>query len=229
MVVGLGNHSLPDTRHSVGMLVVDCLAKYLGTSWHFNKQSLVTIYNVNPSDVILFHDDLDRPLVTHGLQFDHVLGWWKQRDDPNILILTYEDRVQDPGDAVDKIAKFIGKEISPATRDLIVRQTSFDAMKSSNYTNFTWFEGIKGDGFIRKGQVGGWKDYFTEEQNELFDKVFSERSLRRVRVGIGRPSKRNNVTEYVLSNFDPSEIPVLERTIEQCCEVLMKELQLLRS
>lgn len=48
-------------------------------------------------------------------------------------------------------------------------------MKSSNYTNFTWFEGMKGDGFIRKGQVGGWKDYFTEEQNELFDKVFSER------------------------------------------------------
>ena len=48
-------------------------------------------------------------------------------------------------------------------------------MKSSSHTNFTWFEGIKEDGFIRKGQVGGWKDYFTEEQNELFDKVFSER------------------------------------------------------
>ena len=82
---------------------------------------------------------------------------------------------QDPGDAVDKIAKFLSKKISPETRDLIVRQTSFDAMKSSSHTNFTWFEGIKGDGFIRKGQVGGWKDYFTEEQNELFDKVFSER------------------------------------------------------
>ena len=82
---------------------------------------------------------------------------------------------QDPGDAVDKIAKFLRRKISPETRDLIVRQTSFDAMKSSSHTNFTWFEGIKGDGFIRKGQVGGWKDYFTEEQNELFDKVFSER------------------------------------------------------
>ena len=34
---------------------------------------------------------------------------------------------------------------------------------------------MKGDGFIRKGRVGGWKDYFTEEQNELFDKIFSER------------------------------------------------------
>nr|XP_058942807.1 sulfotransferase 1B1-like isoform X1 [Pocillopora verrucosa] len=112
---------------------------------------------------------------TFGLHFDHVLGWWEQRDDPNILILTYEDRIKDPGDAVDKIANFLRKKISPETRDLIVRQTSFDVMKSSSHTNFTWFEGIKGDGFIRKGQVGGWKDYFTEEQNELFDKVFSER------------------------------------------------------
>ena len=37
------------------------------------------------------------------------------------------------------------------------------------------------------------------------------------------------MTEYVLSNFDPSEMLVMERTIEQCYEVLMKELQLLRS
>ena len=37
------------------------------------------------------------------------------------------------------------------------------------------------------------------------------------------------MTEYDLSNFDPLEMLVMERTIEQCCEVLMKELQLLRS
>ena len=76
---------------------------------------------------------------------------------------------------MEKIAKFIGREISPETRDLIVQQTSFGAMKCSEHTNFRWFEGMKGDGFIRKGQVGEWKKYFTDEQNELFDKVFKER------------------------------------------------------
>ena len=76
---------------------------------------------------------------------------------------------------METIAKFIGKEISPETRDLIVQQTSFGAMKSSEQTNFSWFEGMKGDGFIRKGKVGEWKKYFTEEQNELFDKVFKEK------------------------------------------------------
>ena len=29
-----------------------------------------------------------------GLWFDHVLSWWKHRDDPNILFLTYEDRIK---------------------------------------------------------------------------------------------------------------------------------------
>ena len=76
---------------------------------------------------------------------------------------------------MEKIAQFIGKEISPETRDLIAQQTSFDFMKSSEHTNFNWFEGMKGDGFIRKGQVGQWKNFFTEKQNELFDKVFKER------------------------------------------------------
>ena len=73
---------------------------------------------------------------------------------------------------MEKIAKFIGKELSPETRALIVQQTSLDAMKSSDHTNHSWFEGVN---YIRKGQVGGWKEYFTEEQNKLFDKVFKEK------------------------------------------------------
>ncbi|XP_020627277.1 sulfotransferase family cytosolic 1B member 1-like isoform X2 [Orbicella faveolata] len=61
--------------------------------------------------------------VPFGVGFDHVLSWWKHRDDPNILFLTYEGRIKNPADAGDKIAKFIGKEISPQTLDLIDQQT----------------------------------------------------------------------------------------------------------
>ncbi|PFX15401.1 Sulfotransferase 1C4 [Stylophora pistillata] len=106
------------------------------------KDVFVSIYNHRRNMPYLVEfptwDEAFKRLITgdsaFGLHFDHVLGWWKQRDDPNILFLTYEERIKDPEDAVQKIAKFIGKEISLETRDLIVRQTSFDAMKSSNYT-----------------------------------------------------------------------------------------------
>lgn len=54
-VVGLGNHSLPDTRHSVGMLVVDCLARHLGAIWHFNSRSIghLAVTNVDDQEIIL--------------------------------------------------------------------------------------------------------------------------------------------------------------------------------
>ena len=52
---------------------------------------------------------------------------------------------------------------------------------------------------------------------------------KRVRVGIGRPNDRHHVTAYVLRSFEPSEIPVIQDTIEQCCKVLMNELQSLMS
>jgi len=50
-----------------------------------------------------------------------------------------------------------------------------------------------------------------------------------VRVGIGRPNKRDQVTDYVLSEFEPTEIPVVQGTVEKCCKVLIDELQLFRT
>lgn len=53
--------------------------------------------------------------------------------------------------------------------------------------------------------------------------------MKRVRVGIGRPNKRDHVTDYVLSKFEPTEIPVVQGTVEKCCKLLMDELQLFRT
>lgn len=50
-----------------------------------------------------------------------------------------------------------------------------------------------------------------------------------MRVGIGRPDNRHDVTAYVLSKFGPSEVPVIKDTVEQCCKALMNELHSLIS
>ena len=51
--------------------------------------------NIN-SKIVRFNERLFLAYfaVKFGLHFDHVLGWWEQRDYPNILILTYEDRIK---------------------------------------------------------------------------------------------------------------------------------------
>ena len=59
-VVGLGNYTLPNTRHSVGMLVVDCLSQQLGASWQFNRRSLghVAVTKVNNRQLIMLKPTL---------------------------------------------------------------------------------------------------------------------------------------------------------------------------
>ena len=37
------------------------------------------------------------------------------------------------------------------------------------------------------------------------------------------------MTDYVLSEFEPTEIPVVQGTVEKCCKVLINELQLFRT
>ena len=51
----MGSLSHPETRYSVGMLVVDTLAKYLGTYGHFNRQYLgyVAVTKVGHQELIL--------------------------------------------------------------------------------------------------------------------------------------------------------------------------------
>ena len=48
-------------------------------------------------------------------------------------------------------------------------------MKKERNVNYTWIPGFKGN-FIRKGQVGDWKNYFTEEQNKRFDSLYAEKT-----------------------------------------------------
>ena len=47
-------------------------------------------------------------------------------------------------------------------------------MKKESNMNFSWMKAFKGD-FIRKGQVGDWRNYFTEEQNDTFNKLYAEK------------------------------------------------------
>ncbi|KAL9951309.1 hypothetical protein ACROYT_G043951 [Oculina patagonica] len=121
-----------------------------------------------------FFESFIKGEVFYGPWFDHVLSWWKHKDDPNILFLKYEERKKDSSGAIQKIAKFIGKELSKENLECIVNQTSFNAMKKEENANYKWIPEFKGN-FIRKGQVGDWKNYFTEEQNKRIDSLYAEK------------------------------------------------------
>ena len=108
-----------------------------------------------------------------GDWFDHVHGWWDQRDSENILFLWYEDMKADYEGELKKISNFLGYSLSEEVLEKIKEATTFNNMKNNSFTNMENADdpSIKAppENYYRKGIVGSWKEQFTAAQNEAFD------------------------------------------------------------
>lgn len=151
-------------------------------------------------------DDFFEVFVTgqtdYGDYFDHVLGWYEHRNDPNVLFLHYEDMKAQPREGVLRIAEFFDKtyhKLLLENEDILQNVIKYSDVKSMqdyasrNFTNFftKQIEKEAPDGlrvfhevsqknpstasFIRKGIVGDWKNHFSPEQNARLEKKILER------------------------------------------------------
>ncbi|XP_070543424.1 sulfotransferase 1A3-like isoform X1 [Ptychodera flava] len=110
-----------------------------------------------------------------GSVFEHTKKCAKYMDEPWWLSLTYEEIKKDTKDAVRRISKFLGKNLTDEQVDDVVRVSSFKEMKKSYETSATPFYKEKNAGaWQRKGMVGDWKNYLTIAQNKEFEKVYAE-------------------------------------------------------
>jgi len=105
---------------------------------------------------------------------DHVLGWWEHRDDPNILFLKFEELKKDLPSHVRMIAEFLNKPLSEELNNRIADQCTFQGM-TKNEAGYKMPEDKDSLCLLRKGVVGDWKNYFTPEQNERFEKEVMEK------------------------------------------------------
>ncbi|XP_038196732.1 amine sulfotransferase-like [Arvicola amphibius] len=162
------------------------------------KTKIIYIYR-NPKDVLIsfFHfsnwvatleatETLEHYLekfldgkVVGSRWFDHIRGWYEHRHDFNIMFLSYEDMKKDLRGSVLKICSFLEKELGEEDVDAVVRQATFQNMKSdprANYGNIINKEiGARSNGyFLRKGTIGDWKHHLTVKQNERFDMIFKK-------------------------------------------------------
>lgn len=111
-----------------------------------------------------------------GPVWPHCLSFWNMRNESNVLFLKYEDMKKDLESTIHKCAKFLGVENRLTDSDVaqMCDHLKFDRMQKNPAVNIGTYLPLNGDKeksvqFIRKGQIGDWKNYMSTELSERFD------------------------------------------------------------
>lgn len=109
--------------------------------------------------------------VCYGDVIQHIALWWKYRDDPRFLFLTFEDMKKEPSKAITQIAQFLNIPASQQEIADITEKTSFDKMSKDPTVNKANDKSMDSSvsKYLRKGAVGDWASLFTAEQSRHID------------------------------------------------------------
>ena len=122
----------------------------------------------------LFMDNL----LFYSSYFEYVKEAWQRRHQPNVCLLFFEEMKKDLAPSIQKVAKFLGKDISDDMLGKLVDHLNFTKMKNNAAVNRE--DGVlngffnEGGHFMRKGEVGDWKNYFTDEMNKRMDEAIEK-------------------------------------------------------
>jgi hypothetical protein len=124
-----------------------------------------------------FFERFMRGRVEGGSWFKHVKGWWRHRNDANVLFLYYEELLHDLEGCLRRIIAFCNLDVDPARLPTILERSSFAFMKAHEsqfdpQRGVLWEQGVQSTAFIRQGQAGAWKGTLSPQQAARFDKDF---------------------------------------------------------
>jgi len=111
--------------------------------------------------------------VESGDWWVHVKEFYNNARNMNVLFLKYEDMHADGPGCVKKINDFCSlPELSHDQAVSVSEASSFRKMKTDAKSNYSWLDDVRNKKeapFMRKGTVGDWANYFSEEMSAKFD------------------------------------------------------------
>lgn len=101
----------------------------------------------------------------------HVLGYWQLRQEEQVLFLTFEEMKRDLQAVITKVADFLDKPLAKEQVSILAEHLSFKNMQSNTAVNkedvtkaMQKMHGASKGKFMRKGEVGDWRNHLTPEQ-----------------------------------------------------------------
>jgi hypothetical protein len=187
----LGN---PDTRkdffgHKTVLLVrkPQDVAVSQFFQWKFRMRPYKKLLNKYPpdgADISVYDFVMDQ---NQGLPriINFLNGWASELEQfENLLVVRYEDLRSDAETELTKLMAFLGEDVDPQKIKDTVEFASVENMRKMEAQNYFWRSGSRVQARdtsdpntykVRKAKVGGYRDYFDDEQIAAIDAMVNER------------------------------------------------------
>ena len=106
-------------------------AKYV-VSFRDPKDALVSMYRfmegwfIEPGAISI--EDFAASWIERGDYWKHLVSWWEVREQPNVLVFTYEGMTADPAAHIRRLAAFCGLPLNDALLALTLERSSIGFM-----------------------------------------------------------------------------------------------------
>ena len=154
--------------------------------WQFRmrpNKKFINDYPPHGADIDTWDFVLDKEAGVPRI-VDYFNGWARAIPElQDLLVVRYEDMRVDPGAVLAQIMAFTGTDVSEQQISEAVEFAAYDNMKKMEQDKFFKGSGARvkpGDkdnpqSFkVRKAKVGGYRDYFTDEQCAQLEKMVAE-------------------------------------------------------
>ncbi len=115
---------------------------------------------------------------------NYLNGWARELENfPNIHVVRYEDLRTKPDETLGRVIAFLGEDVDEAAVKEAVEFASVEKMRKMESQNYFWRSGSRVQARdpsnphsykVRKAKVGGYRDYFDDEQVAAIDAMVDE-------------------------------------------------------
>ena len=136
------------------------------------------------NDFSTFFEDFINGETMYGNYFEHLRSLWSHKDDPNVLLISYEQMKDDPIQAIHQIAHFLDIKLDQNLLDKVLLYSSFEYMKNKYDEARNYFDeqqqqkSTENRSFefspltiVQKGSVGGHRSVMDADQIQRLDRL----------------------------------------------------------